>query len=275
MREITFTKMEGLGNDFVMIYDKNHDINNESVFTKKLCDRNFGIGADGVIFIRESKVAHIRMVIYNADGSHATMCGNGIRCFAKYVWDKNIVRENPIKIETDDGIKYATLFIENNKLSEVEINMGTWSFAPEKVPVTGENEIIEKELVIGSKQYSISSLHMGVPHTVIYTSLDKVNIEEGSKIEGYELFPTGTNVNFCEKIDEHNIKVKTWERGAGATLACGTGSCASVIVGHNIGLLKDRVKVVVPGGELLVTLKNGEAYMRGKANTVFEGIIKL
>lgn len=275
MRKITFTKMEGLGNDFIMIYDKDMEFNNESELTKKLCHRNFGIGGDGVIFIRESKVSDIKMVIYNADGSHASMCGNGIRCFAKYVWDKNIVRKNPMDIETDDGIKTAKLFIENDLVSEVEINMGKWEFDPKEVPADTEEEILDRVLKIEDKEYRISSLHMGVPHTVVYTDLNSVSVEEGAKIEKHKLFYKGTNVNFCEKIDENNIKVRTWERGAGATLACGTGSCASVVVGNKLGLINDSIKVQVPGGELFISLKEGQAFMRGKANIVFEGEINI
>lgn len=275
MKEINFTKMQGLGNDFVMLDDRERIYNNESEIALKLCHRNFGIGADGVIFIRKSEKAHIRMVIYNADGSHASMCGNGIRCFAKYVWDKNIVKENPLIIETDDGIKRAKLFIENNKVNEVEINMGTWSFDPKNVPLASNEEVLNKKILVEGKEYNISSLHMGVPHTVIYTNLKDINIEEGKHIEYFKLFPKKTNVNFCEKVNSSCINVKTWERGAGATLACGTGSCASVVVGNKLGLIDKKVQVNVPGGIMYITIEEEIVFMKGPAKITFEGIINL
>lgn len=274
MKRIEFTKMHGLGNDFIMINDLNNEyVNKEEKFAKKLCYRNFGVGADGVIFVRKSKEAHIQMVIYNADGSYAEMCGNGIRCFAKYVYDKNICRENPMKIESGDGIKEAVLYEENGKAQSVQINMGTYSLYPEKVPVLSKDEVIDKEIEIDGEKIRVTSMLMGVPHTMVFGELDNIDVELGKVIEHMNMFPKKTNVNFCEVVSKEEIKVKTWERGAGATMACGTGSCASVIAANILGLTGNKVQVQVPGGKMVVEIKEDGIFMTGPAEISFEGYL--
>lgn len=267
-----FTKMNGTGNDFVVIDDrKGQFLGREGELAKTLCNRNFAIGGDGILIVRESNIAETQMIIMNADGSYASMCGNGIRCFAKYVWDENIVKGNSIKIETGDGIKEAFLNIENNEVKEVTINMGVPSFKIEDIPAKFTEEIIDRQIKINDKEYNITSMLMGVPHTVIFGNLDQYDVQEGRYIEKNEIFPIGTNVNFCEIISKDKVKVKTWERGAGPTLACGTGSCACVIASNKLGFTDAKVEVQVPGGKLLIEIKEDGVFMTGPAVVSFKG----
>lgn len=268
--------MHGTGNDFIVIEDFNGDLKEkEKVIAETLCTRRFGIGADGILFIRASNIADVAMIIINADGSHAAMCGNGIRCFAKYLFDKKIVQNNIIKIETGDGIKKAELYIHKGEVEGITINMGRYSFNPKDIPAISEENIINKSILINNKMYRITSLLMGVPHTVIMCNIEEINVEEGRDLEKYRIFPKGTNVNFCQVIDKKTIKVKTWERGAGPTLACGTGSCAVAVVSNLLGYTDKDVKVNVPGGELKVKISEDTVFMSGPAVIVFEGEIML
>lgn len=271
-----FVKMHGNGNDFVVIEDINGIYKEKyGEIAKKLCDRHFGIGADGLIVVTKSAVAPIQMIIINADGSYASMCGNGIRCFAKYVYDNEIVKEENMKIETGDGVKEAFLEVNDGKAVDIKIDMGKYSFSPKDIPVNCNDEIIQREIQINNKTYLVTSLLMGVPHTVIIGRLEDFDITEGKAIEKFELFPIGTNVNFCEVVDRENIKVKTWERGAGPTLACGTGSCASVVACNKLGLVNSKVRVELPGGRLDIEVDPLGVFMEGPAETVFVGEYKL
>jgi len=269
-----FTKMTGNGNDFIVLDDRKGEIiGKEKELAQKLCDRHFSIGADGILFVRESNTnAQIQMVIINADGSYASMCGNGIRCFAKYVWEKAIVKENPMIIETGDGLKEAFLDIEEDKVKYITINMGEPIFEGEKISNEKE-KIINKSIRENNKEYSITAFHMGVPHTIIFGNLDEYDIEEGKNIETLPLFKEGTNVNFCEVVDKNKIKVKTWERGAGPTLACGTGSCASAIAANLLGYTGKSTEVILPGGKLFIEIKEKGVFMKGPADICFRGEI--
>ncbi len=271
MEILNFTKMQGTGNDFIVIEDFQGKHENLKELASKLCDRHFGIGADGILIVRKSNIADIQMIIINADGSYASMCGNGIRCFAKYIWEKKYVQGEKIKIETGDGIKLATICIKNEKAESVTINMGKYHFNPKRIPALATSEIINKKLDINNKQYLITSMFMGVPHTVVYGKLSDFNVEEGKLIEGNSLFPEGTNVNFCEIVTMDRIEVKTWERGAGPTLACGTGSCASVVASHRLGYTNGKVEVKVPGGLLHIEIVKEEVMMTGPAEITYEG----
>lgn len=271
-----FTKMQGNGNDFIVMEDfESIYLNREKELAKKICDRHFGIGGDGILLVRKSNIAKIQMVIINADGSYASMCGNGIRCFAKYIYDKGIVKDTRIDIETGDGVKEAFLEIENGKVKNITINMGKSSFNPKDVPINSQDEIIRKIIEVEDKKYEITSMLMGVPHTVIFGELDNFHILEGSFIEKYELFPKGTNVNFCEIINKDKVRVKTWERGAGPTLACGTGSCASVIAANKLGLINTKAEVELPGGILYIEITHNGVLMTGPAEIVFTGDINI
>ncbi|MCM8711023.1 diaminopimelate epimerase [Clostridium sp. SYSU_GA19001] len=266
-----FTKMHGNGNDFIVIEDLDNKITDEGALARELCNRNFGIGGDGILIVRKSNIAHIQMVIINSDGSYAAMCGNGIRCFAKYVWENNLVSSENIDIETGDGIKKAYLTIEDNEVKTVTINMGTSSFKPHLIPAKADEEIINKTITAGEKKFVISSLLMGVPHTVILGQLESFDVNDGKLIEKHSMFPQGTNVNFCEVINRNKIKVMTWERGAGPTLACGTGSCAAVVVANKLGLIEDKATVLIPGGSLFIEITNEGVFMTGPAVVSFQG----
>jgi len=271
MEVINFTKMQGTGNDFVVIEDFEGKYDNLEELAIKLCDRHFGIGADGILMVRKSNIADIQMVIINADGSYASMCGNGIRCFAKYVWEKKYVSGEKIKIETGDGVKLASISVKDGYAQGVTINMGKYKFNPKSIPALSPVEIVNKRLEINNKEYYITSLLMGVPHTIVFGKDEDYEVEEGKFIENYEMFPEKTNVNFCEVVDKNMIRVKTWERGAGITLACGTGSCASVVAAKRLGYIEGKVTVQVPGGLLNIEIVKDEVLMEGPAEIIFNG----
>lgn len=271
MESISFTKMQGTGNDFIVIEDFEGKYDNLDTLARRLCDRHFGIGADGILVVRKSNIADIQMIIINADGSYASMCGNGIRCFAKYVFEKKYVQGERIKIETGDGVKFANLCIKDGKVKGVTINMGKYNFDPKSIPALAEEEIINRKLNANNKEYNITSMFMGVPHTIVFGKLQDYEVSEGKLIENDALFPQKTNVNFCEVIEKDKVRVKTWERGAGPTLACGTGSCASVIAANRLGYVCEKVDVEVAGGLLNIEIIKEEILMTGPAEIVFEG----
>ncbi|MPM83408.1 Diaminopimelate epimerase [bioreactor metagenome] len=271
MNSIKFTKMHGAGNNFIVLEDMDNRFKDLNLLAKVLCDKAFGIGGDGILVVKKSNTADIDMVIINADGSYAAMCGNGIRCFAKYVYENGIVNKELINIGTGDGIKIAKLVVKDGVVSEVTIDMGTPSFEPDKIPALTDKPIVNKTINIQGKDYILNTMLMGVPHTVIIDKLNNYQVEEGKLIEKLGIFPEGTNVNFCEVITKEEIKVKTWERGAGATLACGTGACASVIACNNLGLVVDKVLVHIPGGTLKIEVTQNGVMMTGPAVKVFQG----
>lgn len=271
MNSIKFTKMHGAGNNFIVLEDLDNRFKDLNLLAKVLCDRAFGIGGDGILVVKKSNTADIDMVIINADGSYAAMCGNGIRCFAKYVYENGIVNKELINIGTGDGIKIARLVVKDGVASEVTIDMGMPSFEPDKIPAITDKPIINKTINIQGKDYILNTMLMGVPHTVIIDKLNNYQVEEGKLIEKLSIFPEGTNVNFCEVLNKSEIRVKTWERGAGATLACGTGACASVIACNNLGLVEDKVLVHIPGGTLKIEVTTNGVSMTGPAVKVFQG----
>jgi diaminopimelate epimerase len=271
-----FTKMHGNGNDFIVIDDlDNRFVGLEEKLAVRLCRQHFGIGADGILLVRKSNCAKIQMVIINADGSYASMCGNGIRCFAKYVYENKLVHGEAISIETGDGVKTAFLKVYDGEVTDVTINMGSPSFNPDSIPASTSEKIINRNININGKDYTIDSMMMGVPHTIVFGKLDKYAVEEGKGIEKYSLFPKGTNVNFCEVINNNKIEVKTWERGAGPTLACGTGSCACVVACLNHGYTCNKVEVNVPGGILVVEVTDEGVMMTGPAIVSFTGEVSI
>jgi diaminopimelate epimerase len=239
-----------------------------------LCDRHQGIGADGIILILPSEVADVKMRIINSDGSEANMCGNGIRCFAKYVYDKHIKTDKSFTIETGAGIMIPELIVEDGKVLFVKVNMGAPVLERETIPMKGApGHVINEPFQLPGKEVKITSLLMGVPHTIVFvddiSSTDFVTIGKG--IEKNPLFPKGTNVNFVEVINEREIKVRTWERGAGSTLACGTGSCASAVAAFLNGKTGKEVTVHLTLGDLLIEWIDDCVFMTGSANHVFEG----
>lgn len=270
-----FAKMQACGNDFVLIDGLAYKIDDYEQMAIKVCDRHFSVGADGMMVCEKSDQADIKMIYYNSDGSRGEMCGNGIRCFAKFVYEKGIVNKDAFTVETLAGIKTLWLNTENGKVVSVKVKMGKAVFDAEKIPVDLPKEkILEETIEIDGKSIVFSSLLVGVPHTVIIVDqLEKMDINGiGSEIEKHKIFPKKTNVNFIEIVSPEKIKIATWERGAGRTLGCGTGSCASVVIGHVLGKLKENVEVQTEGGFLEVALQEDyEIFMKGTASTICIG----
>lgn len=270
-----FTKMHGLGNDYLVMDGVHQKIHLTPAQIHKLCDRHFGVGADGIILIlpvsklkkskkHESVTADFRMQIFNADGSEAEMCGNGIRCLGKFVYDHGLSKKNILNIETLSGIKSLGLSVTNGKVKEVRTDIGK----PGEVKNAGI-EVVDEE-------FAATSVDIGNPHCVIFTrKVDKLPIERyGAEVECHSNFPNRTNVEFVEIMDKSNIKQRTWERGVGETLACGTGAAASVVAGVYNHLLNRKVIVHLKGGNLIVEYPLvGDIYITGPAEEVFSGVI--
>ena len=277
---INFWKMHGAGNDFVAIDGRFDDINpdNYSDFAYNVCHRKFGIGADGLLVVKNSNVADIEMVYYNSDGSRGEMCGNGIRCFSKFVYENNIVKKDNFTVNTLDGIKLIELTI-NKELDIVEtikVDMGKPNFNPKFVPVNSkEDSFIEKKITALDREFVVSSILMGVPHTVIFVDKSDKDLvlKYGVSLENHEVFPKKSNINFVEVIDENTIKVQTWERGCGYTFACGTGMTASAIISNYLDKTNSNVKAISEGGEVFIDVQKENTYMIGSAVKVFEGEI--
>ncbi|MDR3259896.1 MAG: diaminopimelate epimerase [Fusobacteriaceae bacterium] len=274
-----FWKMSGAGNDFVILNGFTEHSNNWNETAKKLCDRHFGVGADGIEFCEKSDIADIRMKYYNSDGSLGEMCGNGIRCFAKFVYDNGIIKKENFSVDTDAGIKYIELIFDDNKnIKYVSVDMGKGDFTPSSIPcILGKDGVFNEKIEIGGKIIEFSSILMSVPHTVIFVEdIDSYDIDDiGSKLEISKIFPNKTNVNFAYIKDDNTIILKTWERGAGHTLACGTGCCATAVLAKKLGKINENeVKLIVEGGELFIKLdENYQVTMTGTAEKVFEGEI--
>ena len=272
-----FVKMHGLGNDFVFIEDKTGQDKDYTALARAMCNRHTGIGADGLIVIVDSRVADVRMRIINSDGSEAEMCGNGIRCFAKYVYDSGIIEKKRFTVETPAGIMEPEITVgADNKAKLITINMGRPSFNRSEIPMEGaDGRVLNEDLCVDGENWKITSLLMGVPHTVTYVDdVDTVDIEKiGPLFEKHEAFPKHTNINFAQQMDDRTVKVRTWERGAGATLACGTGSC-SVAVASFLNVRTGReVDIQLPLGTLHIEYReeDGNVYMTGPAAVSFTG----
>ncbi|MCT4594168.1 MAG: diaminopimelate epimerase [Anaeromicrobium sp.] len=274
-----FTKMQAAGNDFILINGFEYEIDDYNGLAKKVCDRHFGIGADGLMVCKDSNVADIEMRYYNSDGSRGEMCGNGIRCFSKFIYDNNILKKEYFKVETLGGIKTIWIDETDGITNTIKVDMERAIFEAQKVPVNmGTHRVIEEKISLDGKDMVISSILVGVPHTVIIVEDLKNTLvnELGRKIENLDIFPRKTNVNFIEILDRNTINIATWERGAGRTLGCGTGSCASVVIGHLLGKLDEKVLVNTEGGKLTVEIGSDyEIYMTGDANTICIGQLKI
>ena len=272
-----FVKMHGLGNDFVFIEDKTGQDKDYTALARAMCNRHTGIGADGLIVIVDSRVADVRMRIINSDGSEAEMCGNGIRCFAKYVYDNGIIEKKRFTVETPAGIMEPEITVgADNKAELITINMGRPSFNRSEIPMEGaEGRVLNEDLCVNGANWKITSLLMGVPHTVTYVDdVDSVDIEKiGPLFEKHEAFPKHTNINFAQQMDDRTVKVRTWERGAGATLACGTGSCSVAVASFLNGRTGREVDIQLPLGTLHIEYReeDGNVYMTGPAAVSFTG----
>lgn len=271
-----FTKMHGCGNDYVYINGFEEKITDKPAFVRAVSDRHFGVGGDGAIFINPSQEADFEMEMYNADGTRAEMCGNGIRCVAKYVYDKGLTDRTHISIASFGKVKYLDLNVEDGLVSSVRVNMGAPVLNAKEVPVISTMEqSVDEPIVVNGKEYRMTCVSMGNPHAVVFMDhVDELDIASvGPFFENHKVFPNRTNTEFVEVIDRNHVNMRVWERGTGETLACGTGCCATVVACVLNGLTEPEVTVRVLGGEILIRWDREEnlVYMTGPATTVFEG----
>ena len=282
---VTFSKMHGLGNDYICINcmrDKNMLPESKlPQIVRYMCNRNFGIGADGIILIKESSIADIKMQIFNKDGTEAEMCGNGIRCFSKYIYDNKIIDKKNIKIETKAGIKIANIKVINGEVQEIEIDMGRPIFEDTKnINIKNNYKIpISININIDNTKFIGNYISMGNPHLVIFVNnVENIDIGKyGPAIENMKCFPNKINVEFVQSLGRNTLKIRTWERGVGETFACGTGACASFSIGYYKGICSSYVKAILKGGELKINYnkQNGHIFMSGIATKVYDGSIIL
>lgn len=272
---IPFTKMHGIGNDFIVVDCRTNPLPDPKAFAIRYCDRRFGIGADQLLLLYPSSVGDFKMLIFNADGSEVEMCGNGIRCFAKYIWDRKISDKAVLDVETLAGI------IRPERAGDmVKVDMGVPILDPVRIPVNlaGEGPVIDHPVEAGGRTFKATFVSMGNPHAVIFLDEDvtKFPVDTyGPAIENHPLFPKRTNVEFVNRVSDTELVMRVWERGSGITLACGTGATATGIAAMVKKLTQKRVTVHLLGGDLVIEwADNGRAYMTGPAEEVFEGTIK-
>lgn len=275
-----FTKMHGLGNDYVYVNCFEEKIDNPPAVSRFVSDRHFGIGSDGLIMINPSKTADFEMEMYNADGSRGEMCGNGIRCVAKYVYDYGLTDKTQISVETLGGIKYLDLTVEDGKVSLVKVDMGKPELEADLIPIISEREqVIDEPIEVDGKEYHMTGVSMGNPHAVIYVDdvkgLDLKKI--GPKFENHERFPKRINTEFVHCIDRQTVEMRVWERGSGETLACGTGACAVAVSSILNNLTDTQVTVKLLGGDLQIEWdrEKDRVFMTGPATVVFDGVIDI
>ena len=253
---------------------------NPSEAAKRLSDRHFGVGGDGLILIQPSEKADFKMEMYNSDGSLGAMCGNGIRCVGKYVYDYGLTDQTRVSVETKSGIKFLDLTAKQGKVSQVEVDMGEPVLKPESVPVSLEGDsVIDREFTLGEKKYRITCVSMGNPHCVVpVENVQELEIEKmGPLFEHHSLFPDRVNTEFIRVLDRENVQMRVWERGSGETLACGTGACAVAVACVLNGWTQEQITVHLLGGELKIRWdrEKNRVFMTGPAQTVFEGEIDL
>lgn len=271
-----FTKMQGLGNDYIYVDCTREMISDIPERARKLSDRHFGVGSDGLVLICPSYTADFRMDMYNSDGSRAEMCGNAIRCVGKFVYERGLTDQTTVTIETLAGKKTLFLNVKGGKVKSVCVDMGEPIFTPTEIPVlTGQPLFFNQPVEVGGKMYSVSAVSMGNPHAVIFVDdPEEVNIEKlGPGFENHVFFPRKTNTEFVTVIDRKTVKMRVWERGAGETLACGTGACAVMAVCNALDYIDDEADIILRGGTLHVRLdkKTNKIYMEGAAEFVFDG----
>ena len=277
---LNFTKMHGIGNDYIYVdcFKEQFTVDDAVTYAPILSNRHYSIGADGIILIMPSNIADVQMRMFNYDGSESEMCGNGIRCVAKYAYDNNISRNNPMKIKTLRGILEAKLFIKNDEVDSVEINMDSPILEGLRIPTTiNKDKIIDEPINIDGKTYYFTCVSMGNPHCVIFVdSIDDIDIGNiGSYIENNSIFPNRTNVEFVEIINRGEVKQRTWERGSGETLACGTGASAVCVAGFISGRTDNIILNHLLGGDLILRYENDKVFMKGEARYCFNGSVKI
>ncbi len=279
-RNMAFTKMNTCGNDFIYIDCFDQNIESPESLSVELCDRHKSIGGDGIVLIKRSGVADAQMIMYNKDGSEGPVAGNAMRCVAKYMHDVKGIRGNHISIETRNGVKQVRVFTQEGTVVSAQIDMGTPKFAPKEIPVKADGEIINKKVKVAGGEYEITCLSMGNPHCVVFgNDPDGIDIDKiGPMFENDPLFPERVNTEFIKVVDEHTIKARFWERGSGATLACGTGACAAAVAAVEGGMCRkgSEIRVMVPGGELFVTYaEDGKVSLKGNAEFAFNGVVQI
>lgn len=279
MKELSFFKFQGTGNDFVIIdeIDKSYDLKPEEI--KKICNRHFGVGADGLILAQDSHGADFKMIFFNPDGTQAQMCGNGIRCLAKYLFDHGRTEKNRFVIETQAGFRMISLEVTEGKARSVKVNMGQPNFIAKIVPATvPTDEFINQPLTVNGRELKATILSLGNPHCVVFVDdLATFPIADiGGKVENLPIFPERVNIEFAQLVSRNEIDLKVWERGAGLTLACGTGACATLVAAVKNGLSERRVRVNLPGGSLDIHwAESDNVYLSGPAEQVFSGKLSL
>ena len=278
--------MHGIGNDYVYVDCTKEKVDDPETVAKYVSDRHFGIGSDGLILIKPSDIADFEMDMYNADGSRGKMCGNGIRCVGKYVYDHGLTDKTTVKIATGAGVKTLVLTVKNGKAVLVRVNMGKAILKPEEIPVLLSDEsgctAIGTPLTVNGKDYAVTCVSMGNPHCVNFMdspeAVENLEIEKiGPLFENHEVFPDRVNTEFVYAMDEHNIRMRVWERGSGETWACGTGACATAVAAIIGGYASSPVTVHLNGGDLLIEWEGGDepVYMTGPATEVFAGNIEI
>lgn len=273
MAEIAFTKMHGCGNDFIFLDCLKSDIPHLDTLAQRLCDRRFGIGADQLLTVHPSKVADFKMQIYNADGSQVEMCGNGIRCFAKFVYEHGLTQKKELEVETLAGI------IRPRWVGEmVEVDMGEPILEGRNIPVDADGQIVNRPLTVDDTTYSVTCVSMGNPHCVLYLDdIDSLDLEKiGPRFEQHVFFPKRVNTEFIKVISSNEVKMRVWERGAGETWACGTGAAAVTVAGVLAGKTERELTLHLKGGDLFIEWRdNNRVYMTGGAEEVFHGTVKV
>lgn len=278
MKNLKFTKMHGAGNDYIYVNGLTENIENASQLAISLSNRNFGIGSDGLVLILPSDSCDFRMQMFNSDGSEAEMCGNATRCVGKYVYDNKLTDKKEITLETKAGTKYITLLEGDAKTRKVTVDMGEPILDPTLIPVNiTQNPVLNYPLNIDGKEWKISCVSMGNPHAVVFTEgIKDFNLPVlGPKFETNPIFPRKTNTEFIEVVDRNTLNMRVWERGAGETLACGTGACAAAVAAILNNHCDRKIKIHLLGGDLDIEWResNNHVYMTGEAVTVFEGTI--
>jgi len=276
MKNLKFTKMQGVGNDYIYVNGFTQHIENPSQLAIKLSNRNFGIGSDGLVLILPSKIADFRMQMFNSDGSEAEMCGNASRCVGKYIYDNDLTTEKEMTLETGAGVKYITLLDGDKKGRKVTVDMGEPILSPALIPVQiADDPVLNFPLDIDGEIWKISCVSMGNPHAVIF--MEGIHDLElpviGPKFEKHPVFPRKTNTEFIEVVDRNTLNMRVWERGAGETLACGTGACAAAVAAVLNNYCDRKITIHLLGGDLEIEWnpQNNHIYMTGEAVTVFEG----
>jgi diaminopimelate epimerase len=271
---MNFWKMHGLGNDYIVIDNRESKISDLELgpLAKKLCAWHFSIGADGLLLLSISKAADVRMRIFNPDGSEAEMCGNGIRCLAKFAYEFGVIKKDEFTVETEAGLKQVRLVLEKETVKEVRVDMGIPNWKRSALPMNGDGECINEDLQVDDETYKVTCLSIGNPHCVVFVeNVDEFPVEYvGGLIENNQEFPNRTNVEFVQVVSKNVIKVRVWERGVGETLSCGTGACAAAVAANRLRYVSPRLRVHLLGGELHVEVTQ-RVFLVGPAEKVFEG----